>query len=58
VSIDASPEAGKKSYKNIKIKNTKITVFHLHISPLCRVSPVGPIFYNFWRVGSYRRRKI
>jgi len=43
-----SPEAGKKFYKKIKIKkNKKRTAFDIHISPLCRVGPAGPIFTLF-----------
>jgi len=48
VSIDAkmwSPEAGKKFYN--KNKNKKRTAFDIHISPLCRVDPAGPIFTLF-----------
>jgi len=42
-----SPEAGKKSYKKIKKINKKITAFDIHISPLCRAGPAGPIFTIF-----------
>jgi len=41
-----SPEAGKKSYKKFK-KNKKITAFDLHISLLCWIGPMGPIFTIF-----------